>query len=55
VEFADKILIFAVLERRLLQFRETEASFCFYNKVNTIVTIPLPVASSDALMVPSIE
>jgi len=24
-------LIFAVLERRLLQWRETEASFCFYN------------------------
>ena len=32
VEFADKILIFAVLQRRLLQWRETEASFCFYNK-----------------------
>jgi len=31
LEFADKILIFAVLERRLLQWRETEASFCFYN------------------------
>jgi len=27
VEFADKILIFAVLKRR----RETEASFWFYN------------------------
>jgi len=24
-------LIFAVLERRFLQWRETEASFCFYN------------------------
>ena len=24
-------MIFAVLERRLLQYRETEASFCFYN------------------------
>ena len=24
-------MIFAVLERRLLQWRETEASFCFYN------------------------
>ena len=32
LEFADKILIFAVLERRLLQCRETEACFCFYNK-----------------------
>ena len=31
VEFSDKILIFAVLERRLLQWRVTEASFCFYN------------------------
>ena len=31
LEFADKILIFAVLERRLLQWRETEISFCFYN------------------------
>jgi len=31
VEFADKILIFVVLERRLLQWRETEASFCFHN------------------------
>ena len=28
LNFADKILIFAVLERRLLQLRETEASFC---------------------------
>jgi len=27
----DKILIFAVIKRRLLQWRETEASFCFYN------------------------
>jgi len=25
--------IFAVLERRLLQLRETEASFCFYNYI----------------------
>jgi len=31
VEFADIILIFAVLERRLLQLRETEASTGFYN------------------------
>jgi len=31
LEFADKILIFAVLERRLLKLRETEASFCYYN------------------------
>ena len=30
LEFADKIFIFAVLERRLLQWRETEASFCIY-------------------------
>ena len=30
---ADDILIFAVLERRLLQWRETEASFCFYNTI----------------------
>jgi len=27
VEFADKILIFAVLERWLLQLRETDSSF----------------------------
>jgi len=31
VEFADKILIFAVLKQRLLQRRETEAIFCFNN------------------------
>jgi len=31
LEFADKILIFAVLKQRLLQRRETQASFCFYN------------------------
>jgi len=32
LEFADKILIFAVLKQRLLQKIETEASFCFkYN------------------------
>jgi len=30
-EFADKIVIFAVLKRRLLQWRETEDSFCFYS------------------------
>ena len=30
VEFADKILIFAVLKQRLLQRRESEASFCFW-------------------------
>jgi len=29
VESADKILIFAVLKRWLLQLRETEASFDF--------------------------
>jgi len=27
LEFADKILIFAVLERWLLQLRETDSSF----------------------------
>jgi len=27
LEFADKILIFAVLERQLLQLRETDSSF----------------------------
>ena len=31
LEFVNKILIFAVLKRRLLQWRETEISFCFYN------------------------
>ena len=33
-----EILIFAVLERRLLQLRETEASFCFYNFVSLITS-----------------
>jgi len=31
IEFADRILIFAVLERWLLQLRETGSSFLFYN------------------------
>jgi len=30
VEYADKILIFAVLERLLLQLRETDSSFVLY-------------------------
>ena len=39
VEFADKIFIFAVLERRLLQWRETKASFCFYYFFNHQVSV----------------
>jgi len=31
LNFADKILVFAVSKQRLLQRRETEGSFCFYN------------------------
>jgi len=29
LEFADKIFIFGVLERKLLQLRETDSSFVF--------------------------
>jgi len=40
VEFEDKILIFAVLEWWLLQWRENDASFCFYNLLVCMHTLP---------------
>jgi len=37
VEFADRILIFTVLERQLLQLRETDSSFVLLNKQSDLL------------------
>ena len=47
LEFANNLLIFAVLERWLLQLRETDPSFVFIIKINSLSELLMQVPAGQ--------